>query len=147
MSIGTTAICPLLVMSTIVAMSMAVSSGLAQERTVDVLIADLRDEDWQVRREAAAGLGRIRDSYALEPLTNALQDEVPQVRAQAASALGAIGDQYSVEPLISTLQDKDASVRGMSSQALTKITGQDFGEEAIHWQAWWEENQDLGGGY
>ena len=72
---------------------------------------------------------------------------MPEVRATAASALGSIGDQYSVEPLIPMLRDEDPSVRRESAAALSTITGQDFGEEPGRWQEWWEENQDLGGGY
>ena len=147
MSIRLPVIGALLVTISIAAASLAASSSLAQERTVDVWIAALRDDDWQDRRQAAEALGTMKDSYAMEPLTNALSDEVPEVRAAAASALGAIGDSYSVEPLLSRLQDKDASVRRASADALTKITGQKFGEDAGRWRAWWEENQDLGGGY
>ena len=137
----------LLITVCIAAASLDASSGWAQGRTVDDWIADLKDSDWQVRRQAAEALGQMRNSYALEPLTSALRDEAPEVRAEAASALGAIGDQYSVEPLITTLEDENASVRKSSAQALAKITGQNFGEDAVRWRTWWEENQDLGGGY
>ncbi len=137
----------LIIVCIIAAVTMWVSPGWAAERTVDDWIAALKDDDSRVRVEAAQALGQMKNSYALEPLTEALRDDVPEVRATAASALGSIGDQYSVEPLIPMLRDEDPSVRRESAAALSTITGQDFGEEPGRWQEWWEENQDLGGGY
>ncbi len=137
----------LTVMSLFVAGPVTASLSWAQERTVEDWIASLQDEEWKVRKQAVEVLGQMKDSYALEPLTEALQDQVPEVRARAAYALGAMGEEYSVEPLILALQDQDSSVRRASAAALTRITGQDLGEDPRRWQKWWEENQDLGGGY
>ncbi len=137
----------LVVMTLLGTGAISLPAGWAEERTIEEWIAALKDTDWKVRQQAAEALGQLRDGYALEPLTAALQDEVSAVRATAVAALGALGDQYSVEPVIGTLGDSDAAVRQASGKALTKITGENFGEDRERWQKWWEENQDLGGGY
>ncbi len=62
MSIRLPVIGALLVTISILAASLSASSGLAQERTVDVWIAALEDDDWQVRRQAAEALGKMKDS-------------------------------------------------------------------------------------
>lgn len=147
MSVRIAAIRALIVLSFFGAAALTVAPSWAEERTVEEWIAILEDDDWKVRQRAAEALGQMKDSYALEPLTARLQDEVPEVRAQAAAALGALGDQYSVEPLIAALGDRVPSVRRQAATALAKITGQDFGEDPGSWLGWWEENQDLGGGY
>ena len=65
MSIRLPVIGALLVTISIVAASLAASSSLAQERTVDVWIAALRDDDWQDRRQAAEALGILGVDIAL----------------------------------------------------------------------------------
>jgi len=44
-------------------------------------------EDWDVRLAAAGALKKIRDSRAVEPLTQALKDEDSRVREAAQEAL------------------------------------------------------------
>ena len=57
------------------------------DRAVPALISALKDEAMEVRRNAAAGLGRIGDSRASQALKAALQDEDEWVREVAADAL------------------------------------------------------------
>ncbi len=42
----------------------------------------------------------------------------------------------AVEALIAALKDEDPDVRKEAAKALGKITGKDFGEEAVKWQKW-----------
>ena len=73
-----------------------------------------------VRRAAAAALGRLRDSRAVEPLATALlTDEAAEVREESAKALSKIGDPEAVSALIQSLrEDEEENVRAASATAL-----------------------------
>lgn len=58
---------------------------------VVTLLGALRREDWQARRNAAAVLGQLQASWAVDPLVTALTDPLPIVRKTAAAALRRIG--------------------------------------------------------
>jgi HEAT repeat protein len=100
-------------------------------RAVEPLVAALTDEDCDVRKVAAAALGKIGwepqndtqralrtialskweeatslGAAAVEPLIVALKDRYVSVREKAAEALGKIGDARAVEPLIVALADR-----------------------------------------
>jgi HEAT repeat protein len=51
----------------------------------------LKDQEENVRMQAAWALGTIRDRRASDPLAAALKDSSPRVRRQAAWALGSLG--------------------------------------------------------
>ncbi len=78
----------------------------AVEPLIDAL---LRNNFLNIRSAAAAVLGEIKDSRAIEPLIAVLKSQDSQVkeeikvRAAAAYALGAIKDIRAVEPLIAVL--------------------------------------------
>ena len=110
--------------------------------TVEPLIDALKDEDPFVQVMAALALGAIKDPRAVEPLIANLRDKDSAVRGVAALVLGEIKDPSAVEPLIAALKDADSSVRGGAVAALKEITGQDFGEDSVKWQEWWEENKE-----
>lgn len=80
---------------------------------------------------------------AIPILIQALGDRDEDVRWVAAQGL----DDYGLEAmeatpaLIEALRDESASVRLAALQALKAITGQDFGEDADVWKAWWEGQQ------
>ncbi|MEW6381536.1 MAG: HEAT repeat domain-containing protein [bacterium] len=88
---------------------------------VEPLIADLKDQDPQVREDAAEALGKIKNVRAVEPLIAALKDESPKVRENAAEALGRIRDAGAVNSLIVALQDEDRNVREEAAEALGRI--------------------------
>jgi HEAT repeat protein len=71
--------------------SAAVGRGSNQD--VPALITALRNQDKEIRRNAAQALGQIGPTAkeAVHALITALQDEDPNVRRLAASALGRIG--------------------------------------------------------
>ena len=127
------------------------NASIADSERIDALILQLKDENYNIRSEAARGLakigesavepliillkgeedydraliidalGWIRDKRAVEPLIGSLDDKNRFVRIEAARALGWIGDGQAVEPLITALGDKDWSVRGVAEAALGKI--------------------------
>lgn len=87
---------------------------------IDALTAALRHEDVEVRRVAAAALGRAGTQRAVAPLTAMLAGP-PDEAIVAAGALGAIGDARAFEPLVALLDAPDASVRQAAVAALDSI--------------------------
>jgi len=78
-------------------------------------------KDPEVRKAAAAALGRIGDVRAVEPLVAALQDEDDWVGGQAALALGSTGDPRAVSPLIAALREGQRLTRSAAADALGSI--------------------------
>ena len=68
-----------------------------KESAVKALIEALKDENHEVRKQAAISLGEIKTPHAVEPLIATLKDEDPEVRKAAAWALGEI-EKYGLEP-------------------------------------------------
>jgi HEAT repeat protein len=83
------------------------------------LIQALKDQDWQVRNQAAVALGVIgpEAKTAVPALIDALQAEDKYLRSHAATALGQIGREAgaAVPALTSALQDKEEDVGSASS--------------------------------
>ena len=94
-------------------------------------IVALYDDDWRLRKCAADALGKLKDTQAVEPLSEVLlKDGDADVRASAAQALGEIGDAKAVETLIKALNDDDRGVREKAVAALGKI-GEDAFEPLV----------------
>jgi len=108
---------------------------------VDQLVKDLQNESWQIRWDAAAALGEIKDPRAIDSLSKALQDENSYVRMTAARSLGMIADAGVIEPLIQALKDESHGVQKNAVLSLKERTGQDFGKDPEAWQKWWEQNK------
>jgi HEAT repeat protein len=80
------------------------------ESDIDELIAELKDENYRVRYEAAYKLGETGNARAIEPLLKALgdfdrADEDSKVNQAAGDALAMIGE-AAILPLIKAL-DRD----------------------------------------
>lgn len=94
---------------------------------VEPLIAALKDQDSDVRDDAAIALandaGTLDIEDARKPLIVALSDNDPGVRYEAAKALAGIGGggAGAVEPLIAALKDQYSDVREGAAIALGKI--------------------------
>ena len=88
---------------------------------VERLIANLKDNDWLVRREAAEALGKLGDKRAVTPLIACLTDADSSVRFNVVEALGKLGDKQAVEPLIACLKDEDERIRRAAAEALGKL--------------------------
>jgi uncharacterized membrane-anchored protein YjiN (DUF445 family) len=126
--------------------SAASALGEIGTSAIEPLISALRDEDSNVREEAAEVLDKLgwepKDEKekaiylvakkkwddcvkigipAVEPLIGVLRDEDWRVREAAASVLGKIGDKRAVEPLIAALRDGDSDVREAAASALGEI--------------------------
>ena len=83
-------------------------------------IAALKDEDWEVREDAASILGRAQDSRAVLPLLPLLSDEDRSVRMAAIAALTSIG-KASVVPLGSCLSSEDTNIQESAASILSHI--------------------------
>lgn len=122
-----------------------------QADDVDMLIATLSTGNSSARVAAAATLGDMNDTRAIEPLIRALEDREfdveyeaakalekmggpavePLIRAlddnnsnvrwEAADILGAIGNSSAADPLFEATKDRDSVVRKVAAQALAKL--------------------------
>lgn len=94
---------------------------LLKKEYLNLLINNLRDNNYNTRLMALEGLGRSRDKRAVLPLIEALDDENPQIRLSAASALGKTDSKIALDPLIRALKDPDIFVRSSAAQALGEL--------------------------
>lgn len=89
-----------------------------------LLVPLLRDEDPEIRAQAAKWLGDVRYQRAGDALIPLLKDDYSRARFFAAEALGRIRHEAAIEPLIGMLRennDEDAYLRHAGSLALARI--------------------------
>ena len=104
---------------TLIVRSETTEAGEIGEPAVEPLIEALKDEDFNVRSEAAEALGNVGEP-AIEPLIEALKDENFNLRMDTAEALGEI-EEPAIEPLIEALKDENSGVRSEAAKALVNI--------------------------
>lgn len=110
---------------------------LRKDASVDaVLISLLKDDNSEIRAQAAKVLGDANHAPATETLLSLLGDENPRAQLYAAQALGRIGDKTTVAPIVDMLaanNDKDVYLRQAGAIALARI-GDDaaVGQLATH---------------
>jgi HEAT repeat protein len=97
--------------------------------TVELLIAELKSQDLEIRRSAVVALGRIGDATATPALVESLDDE--SLAIDAANALGRIGDARAVDGLVNLIGNADASVRQAAISALNSLTVPSMSERII----------------
>lgn len=86
-------------------------AAVTDRRVIDALVTALKDENKDVRVQAAETLGHVADPRAVDGLTVALRDESPEVREQAASALSRFRSPAAAGALLLALKDQSAAVR------------------------------------
>ena len=96
-------------------------AAYSQDDNISQQIANLRDPDPAIRKNAAATLGKFKDPRGVEPLIAALGDKDAEVRGQAAFALGKLHDPKATKPLIGLLKEKDEIVQMSVSMALGEL--------------------------
>ena len=85
------------------------------------VVGALSDENWQVRAESAAVLGRLRLVESIEPLIQAAADPVWQVREKVAQALGTLGARQAIPALGRCAADPVSNLRKSAIAALGEI--------------------------
>jgi HEAT repeat protein len=103
----------------------AAALGKIGQPAAKSLVGLLQDPDPEMRRAAVEQLGKIRHPEALEPLLAALRDPDPDVQWWAAWALGEMGP-MAEEELKKLLRDPDRKVQGWAREALNKLKGIPF---------------------
>jgi len=90
--------------------------------THDVLVAQLRNIDGEIRVAAARELGRRGDPLAVPALITALRDPHAPVRIAAAHALGKLRDERAIEALSGAMSgEEDGNVQAAARGALQAI--------------------------
>jgi quinoprotein glucose dehydrogenase len=87
-----------------------------------------RDDDAEIRAQAARVLGDVHVAGAAEALTRLLKDAQPHVRFLAALSLGRVGDASAIAPILDMLrenEDRDAYLRHAGVMALVGIHDRD----------------------
>jgi len=98
-----------------------VTEATEKHRAAEALIHALDDERAEVRSEACASLGELREAAALPGLVKRLDDGAPVVRQNAAIALGAIGHADGFAPLAEALRGGPADLRFQAATSLAEI--------------------------
>jgi hypothetical protein len=94
---------------------------LSVAQRVCELAKALRNEDSDIRVNAARELRKLASSRAVPALIEALKSAFGDVRAEAVYALGKIRDKRATMPLAGVLEDQKSQVRLLAVQALGKI--------------------------
>lgn len=99
-------------------------SALADFRSVDALIAALKDSESDIRATAAMSLGLLRDKSAENALMELLSDNDVSVRSQAVIALGHLRSNYAL-PMLNQMISTESNewMRRYISQAIREIEG------------------------
>ena len=87
------------------------------------LIAALKDEDPDLRSNAAQALGELKNSAAIGPLDAVSSDKNINVKSAAQSALGEIGNPSHLESLHSILSGVDPAGRTKAAWELRSGKG------------------------
>jgi hypothetical protein len=97
--------------------------ALAQDSDMGRLTANLRNDDFRVRTQAALALGASQNAKAIAPLCNALGDENTTVRAAAAAALGrlSLGGEDCLEKRLAS--ESTSVVKSAVEKALEQLDG------------------------
>lgn len=95
------------------------------EKAIDSLIEDLKNEDSIVKQQAIKALAGIEDIRKIDPLIEALKDNDQRVRKEVANTLMETTNRRALESLVEQSQtDESASVKGHIAVGITqKIKG------------------------
>ena len=92
------------------------------ERTAELFISLVSDENPDVRFCAAYGLSGVNDERAFALLVELLEDSEPRVREAAINSMGIMRDPRAVEPLVAVLQnDSDLDIKAVAAETLGEI--------------------------
>lgn len=84
----------------------------------DLLDLALKNDDWELRKEAAIELSGLNAPYLTDMLIKAVNDNDSDIREAAVDALGEVSDPKAIPHLIAALKDDSAHVRMRAVLAL-----------------------------
>lgn len=125
----------------------AALEGLNQLRTpglAAILLKGLSDSSDDVRANSATVLAGFHDPGVGEALLQALQkDPSMKVRLAALGALPNAGGPSVFAPILNLLKNQQTprELREKAATALQSLTAQDFGQDAVRWARWWDQNK------
>lgn len=116
------------------------------EVVVSVIAEILKHEFSERRRVAAETLGKIGSSLAITPLKDAVKVEKEMgVKMDMAAQLVKLGEFLYFEDILKVLEDPKWSnfsdVKEIAVHWLKEASGQDFGEDAVAWRKWFEDEK------
>jgi HEAT repeat protein len=98
--------------------------AMAENQSLETLLAYLKSPNADTRRDAARKLGerRVRDSLAVDALAVAARrDDSKEVRAEAMKSLGLIKDMTALPDMLDGLKDAQKNVRSVTVHALVAL--------------------------
>jgi HEAT repeat protein len=108
----------------------------------DALVSTFRDEDYDVRREAAAALRRIGDPRAALPVAEQLgREDDMRVRIECAKALGRFADPVAIPYLIDAIETP-RDIQYWAVKSLEELTGEEFGTDGERWRKWYNRTEE-----
>lgn len=99
------------------------------ETDIQNWLAQLTDENAQVRKTAVKKLGQVKSQTVVSALIALLQDKASRVQRVAAWSLGEIGDITALPALFNLLEDEDNQVIEAAVWALGRLGQQLTGQE------------------
>jgi hypothetical protein len=120
--------------------------GVVPERVNEILVAQLRDSDPEVRHWAVEGLAYLGTNETIAPLLQEFHDDPsPMVRERAGCSLAQSGmltqeQRHSIIPRLLDYADDaslDTQTHGWVYQALRDITGKNLPSESSAWRNWY----------
>lgn len=108
------------------------------------LLEGLTDPREEIRANCASALSGYQDPGVKDALLHSvLKDSSMKVRMAALDSLPSAGGFPAFPTILAILKDPHTptELREESAKALQSLTGQDFGQDAARWSAWWEKNK------
>ena len=108
------------------------------------IAANLDDEHFQVRWEAAKALQRIHNPVVVPDLLRTVREvtEQPDIRVAATVALGQYPQDRVCQVLVGVLDGQGLAVNVAADWSLTTLTGMDFGLDVRAWLGWYNSVDD-----
>lgn len=114
----------------------------AGKKAISRLISLLDSRRVKLRENAIWMLKEIKTPRAVRPLIAKLKDKNKWIRIWAINALKEIKNVHSIKIIIPLLkEEKDRRVLSKIIITLQELTGENFGNDYVAWQKWWQKNK------
>lgn len=109
-----------------------------------IIVAQVRNDNVQVRWEAVKALQRLHNPGAIPALLTVLRDleEHTDVRVGAAIALGQYPQDRVFQGLVAALDARDLAINIAAESSLGLLTGQTLGLDPRPWLTWYDGHAD-----